>query len=109
MAGILSQEDVDAIAARVAELIMPDRGVLMDTAQTARLLGVTPEWVRGHAAELGGTRLGDGPRSPLRFDERRVMEAIDRRRLACEQPARQLRRRPGPRRQAADVDLLPLP
>jgi hypothetical protein len=49
-----------------------------------------------------------GSRGPLRFDRKRVMQAMERRRV--DQPAGDKpRRRPGPRRKVAGVELLPLP
>jgi hypothetical protein len=51
---------VDAIGA-------PARGGLVDAAAVAEALGVSRETVYAHAAELGGQRIGDGPRGRLRF------------------------------------------
>lgn len=78
-----------------------------DTAWVAAHLAVSEDWVRAHAAELGGIRLG-GSRGPLRFEPARVDAAMDARRLrpaAAAAPAR----RPGPPRNAAGVELLPIP
>lgn len=36
--------------------------------EVARRLGRSPAWVRAHAAELGGCRIGSGPRPRLAFD-----------------------------------------
>lgn len=71
------------------------------------MLDASEEWVRNHAVELGAVRLGDGPKGSFRFDANRVREMLDRRRL--DQPQPLLRRRPGPRRRAGGVELLPLP
>lgn len=82
---------------------------LVDTAEVAARTGMSPEWVRDHAAELGAVRMGDSPRGPLRFDLDRVRAAIDRRRLVKDDEARG-RRRPGPRRDVSNgVELIPLP
>jgi hypothetical protein len=63
---------VEAIAERVAELLRDDDASggrrLMSAAEVARELNVGRQWVYAHAEELGGRRLGDGPRGRLRFD-----------------------------------------
>lgn len=41
---------------------------LVDAATVAQKLGVSRDCVYSHADELGGRRLGDGPRGRLRFD-----------------------------------------
>lgn len=74
---------VPEIAARVvqqvatmltAETIEPAPRVV-DAARLAERLGVTRWFVYEHADELGGVRLGDGPRARLRFDLDRALEA----------------------------------
>jgi hypothetical protein len=62
---------VEAIADRVAGRLAdsarePIR--LYDTRAVARMLAVSEDWVRDHAAKLGAIRVGDSPRGPLRFD-----------------------------------------
>lgn len=91
----------EEIARRVAELVAdrirePLR--LLDTRTVARMLAVSEEWVREHAAELGAIRVGDGPKGALRFDAARVNAALDGRRL--DRPHEGQRRRPGPRRRS---------
>jgi hypothetical protein len=86
----------EEIARRVAELVAdrirePLR--LLDTRTVARMLAVSEEWVREHAAELGAIRVGDGPKGALRFDAARVRAALERRRLS--QPKARQRRQPG--------------
>jgi hypothetical protein len=101
---------VEAIAERVAARLAgharePVR--LYDTRAVARMLAVSEDWVRDHAAELGAIRVGDSPRGPLRFDSNKLAAAIDRRRVGRPEPARRPRR-PGPR-PSGGVELLPLP
>lgn len=43
-------------------------GGLVDAQAVADALGVSRSTVYDHAADLGGLRLGDGPRARLRFD-----------------------------------------
>ena len=88
---------------------------LWTTAQVARFLSISPERVRAHAADLGGMRMHDGPRAPLRFDPDRVRAQLDQRRVTG-QPVREEReekatgRRPGRSRgQAWAESVLPLP
>jgi hypothetical protein len=78
----------------------------VDTTAVATMLVVSSDWVREHAAELSGIRVGDGPRGALRFDVERVKRALDQRRLG--RPTRVRERRPGPVR-SPGVELLPLP
>jgi hypothetical protein len=70
---------VEAIAERVAELLraedVPARSTLVSAAEVARELNVGRQWVYEHADELGGRRLGDGPRGRLRFDIETVRAA----------------------------------
>jgi hypothetical protein len=66
----LDADDVEAIAARVAELLgATQAGAVryVDAAELARALSVEREWVYAHAAQLGAIRLG-GPGGRLRFD-----------------------------------------
>jgi hypothetical protein len=55
---------------RTAEDLQNVTGVsrLVDAATVAHALGVTRGCVYDHAAELGGERIGNGPRGRLRFD-----------------------------------------
>jgi hypothetical protein len=85
---------------------MPDR--YLTTREVAEMLQMSSEWVREHAAELGGIRLGDSRFGALRFEADRVVEAMEARRL--DPPKRGRRRRPGPARKfSGNVELLPLP
>lgn len=81
---------------------------LLTTREVAELLAVSEEFVREHAAEIGGIRLTDSNRSPLRFESKRIDEWKDRRRLEPP-PTLRPRRRPGPRRVPRGVKLIPLP
>ena len=76
----LDREDIEAIAARVVDLLErrdrrhdPD---LIDAAELARRFGMERSWVYSHAAELGAVRLGSGPNSRLRFDPRLAARAL---------------------------------
>jgi hypothetical protein len=67
----------DAIAERVADLLHDEspRARLVDAATLADALGVSRDCVYAHAAELGGERIGSGPRGRLRFDLDRALVA----------------------------------
>jgi hypothetical protein len=67
----------DAIAERVSELlrIEPTHRQLVDAVTVAAALGVSRDCVYAHAAELGGERIGNGPRGRLRFDLDRALAA----------------------------------
>ena len=67
---------VEAVAERVVVLLGDNRaGALVDAQTLAARLGVTRDTVYGHAVELGGQRIGEGPRGRLRFDPDRALEA----------------------------------
>ena len=94
-----AEATAEEIARRVAELVddrIREPFRLLDTRTVARMLAVSEEWVREHAAELGAVRVGDGPKGALRFDAARVRAALERRRL--DRPTDRQRRRPGRRR-----------
>jgi predicted DNA-binding transcriptional regulator AlpA len=65
----------EAVAARVVDLIRREELLSragaaqqwLDAQEVARRLGVSREWVYEHADELGGARIGRGPRPRLRF------------------------------------------
>lgn len=109
------EETIEAIAQcvseRVAELVAatrPPRPALVDTATVADMIGVSTDWVRDHAPELGAFRVGDGAKGELRFDPADVRAALERRRLRTLEPEA-VRRLPGRRRAPRNVELLPLP
>jgi hypothetical protein len=107
----LTDADVDAVASRVIELLVDTSTpteVWISTCMVARMYGVREEWVRAHAAELGAIRVGEGERGHLRFHVDRVESAMGRRRVPAAAPTPS-RRRPGPKRGARNVRLLPLP
>jgi hypothetical protein len=81
---------------------MPDR--LLTVAEVAAWLALGEAWVREHAAELGAVKIGDDPRSPLRFTHRGIEQWIDAHRLRSSTPL-PVR----PTRTAERVKLLPLP
>lgn len=74
----LDDETVEAIARRVAALLAEPSPlpVLLTAGEVAGRLGVTDEWVRAHADDLGGVKLADGPRPRWRFDPAAVAEAL---------------------------------
>jgi hypothetical protein len=95
---------LEAIARRVAELVVdvvrePFR--LLDSHAVARMLSVSEEWVRDHAAELGAIRVGDGRKGVLRFEVAHVRTALEHRRL--DRPSEKPRRRARSRRRSLGV------
>ena len=96
-----AEATAEEIARRVAELVddrLREPFRLLDTRTVARMLAVSEDWVREHAAELGAVRVGDGPKGALRFDAARVRAALERRRLG--RPKDRQRRRAGQRRRS---------
>jgi hypothetical protein len=68
----------DLIAARLASSPLGDAVFskrLVDAETLGRMLGLSRSTVYEHAGELGGVRLGDGPRAPVRFDPDRAVSA----------------------------------
>lgn len=106
MARTLTDEDLDAIAHRVLELLTEAvPAPWLTTADAATLLAVSPDFVRAHAGELGGVKFA----GVLRFERSKLRGALERHRLTPP-PTPTRRKRPGPtRRQAAyDFPLLPI-
>jgi hypothetical protein len=70
----------ELVADRLADRLGQGGGVpsLADVKALAATLGVSADFIREHAVELGGFRIADTPRAPWRFD---VEEA--RRRMAA--------------------------
>jgi len=73
----LDAATIEAIAQRVTELLRsaPNGRTLVDAATVANALGVSRDCVYTYAAELGGERIGNGPRGRLRFDLDRALAA----------------------------------
>lgn len=106
----LTDDDVDAIARAVVRL-MPRAGVphLLNVPEVAEYVDMSTDWVRDHAAQLGGVRLGDGTRGELRFEADKVRAFVERRRLAAADELT-VRRRPGPKPQPpGEVELVDFP
>lgn len=79
----LDEEDIEAIAQRVARLLdraTPAAHRLLAPRELAEALRVSVDYVYAHAVDLGALRLGDGPKARLRFDLRTAREAMRSRR-----------------------------
>jgi len=109
----LDDEDIEALALRLAELL-EGRGVsrdqrLLDAAELARRFPIERTWVYRHAVELGAVKLGSGPYARLRFDPQiasRVLRKLDE---PSPQPSPPQPSRPRPRRRLPrKVPLLPI-
>jgi hypothetical protein len=78
-----------AIAEHLADLLHHRPNVRMvDAATLAATLGVSRDFVYAHASELGGERIGNGPRGRLRFDLDRALTACASRPAGKEPPRR---------------------
>lgn len=104
----LTAEDIEAIAARVAELLNRPPHRLLRVDEVAALLAVDAAFVYAHQHELGVLRLPTrGRRGALRFDRDAVL-ALLRQRAAPRAPSSPKRRAKRPhRRTPAGVELLP--
>lgn len=106
---------VEGTARRVAELLREQAPApaprLLTAAQVAERFGVGRDWVYEHADDLGAVRLpGGGSRPRLRFDPRRVADALASRQVGeeSEAPRGAPRRGRRPRIAATTVDGCPL-
>jgi hypothetical protein len=59
---------------------------LWTTAQVARELRLSENWVRDHAEELGGIRVSASKHSQLRFEPQAIVDWKERRRLRSRAP-----------------------
>jgi len=116
----LDAETIEAIAgqtaARVMEMLQGQARShdLVDAARLAQALGVSRDTVYAHVTELGGRRIGAGPRGRLRFDldaalERWTCRSVGERSPSGKAPA-QARTPPARRRRPAGSgeQLLPI-
>jgi hypothetical protein len=77
-----------AIAEHLADLLHHRPRVrLVDAATLATALGVSRDFVYAHANELGGERIGSGPRGRLRFDLDQALAACAPKPTGEESPA----------------------
>ncbi|MGH2878691.1 MAG: hypothetical protein ACRDK4_03670 [Solirubrobacteraceae bacterium] len=94
----LDQEDIEAIAQRVAHVIAvanPSPHRLLEPKELASALNVSIYYVYEHAVDLGVMRLGDGPKARMRFDlqtARRAMQARRERGRVIRERSRTTRR-----------------
>lgn len=87
--------DAEIDAEVVAREQRADEEALIDTAEAARRLGRSPEYVRDHAAELGGFKLTASPKAPWSFDPAALGRPSPP--VAPEKPSPPSRRRRRPR------------
>jgi hypothetical protein len=70
---ILDDEDIEAIADRVAAKLRRPVGVgLIDADAVARMIGVKRDWVYANKKRLGAVPIGQGEKPRLRFSLERV-------------------------------------
>ena len=72
---LLADAIAECVADRLSARDVPSPHRLVSAAEVARELHIGRQWVYEHAEELGGTRLGNGPRARLRFDLETVRAA----------------------------------
>jgi hypothetical protein len=104
----LDPNDVWAIASAVVELLASEEVAMrarrwLSAGEVAAAFGRSPEWVRDHAAELGGRKIG-GPRAPWRFPASCLAAAEDQAPPRPRDSVSQLRRR----KSRSAVTLLPI-
>jgi hypothetical protein len=79
----------------------------LTTAEVAKEYRVSEEYVREHASEMGGRRLGSSRRSPLRFDSTDLDRWWSSLPIGAAAEPRKPQR-PGPRRVPSGVKLFPV-
>jgi hypothetical protein len=94
----LSNDSVDAIAQRVAELLQPHSAGLIDAATLANRLGVSRSTIYEHSTELCAIEVGEGTRPRLRFDPEKALAIWTRRSRARGSQPQQSHMQPGKRR-----------
>jgi hypothetical protein len=104
----LHPADLEALAAIVADRLIEALGpqpapALLTASHVAERLGVTPEYVRVRADELGAVRFGSGPKARLRFDPDKVARAMG---VLPQAGARDRSARKRRHREPGDVELL---
>jgi hypothetical protein len=72
----LDPESIEAIAARVAELLSAGAPKLLTATEVAERLGRSRGWVYRHRRELGGGALGGGERPRVGFDAAKVANYV---------------------------------
>jgi hypothetical protein len=80
---------------------------MLTTAEVAAEIRMSEDWVREHAAELGGIRAGRTCRAKLLFERDDIVTWKQAHRLS--RPSAKATRRRRARQVPADVELLPLP
>jgi hypothetical protein len=101
----LAPESIEALAHRVAELVLDSEAVqFIDAIEVAHRFGVSRDWVYAHAEELGAVRVGNGSRPRLRFDVKKVSERFGSL-TGSREPQRENR---SAVRRGSDVELLPI-
>ena len=100
----------DAELRRLARLIAKELEALqglqpavLTAAEVAKQYGLSRGWVYKHAHELGGQRMGNGPKARLRFRARDVQAGLSERPVSEDETPR-----PGPGGARQPVELLPI-
>lgn len=81
---------------------------VLTTAEVASRYRVSEEFVREHAVEMGGRRLGRSRRAPLRFNARDLDRWWRGLPLEADLERAEKSQRPGPRRAPRGVKLFPV-
>ncbi len=113
----MSPQELDALAEAVAERVVerlraepaapPSQPTLLDARALAARLGCSRAFIYANSSELGGVRLGSGPRARLRFDLERAVKAHASA-PRCTAPATPQAAKRRPRRAASSGALLPI-
>jgi hypothetical protein len=105
-APVLPDADLRRLARFIAKELEALHGLqpaLLTAADVAKQYGLSRGWVYKHARDLGGQRMGTGPKARLRFRSHEVQA-----RLSELQPSEDKTHRPGPSGARQPVELLPI-
>jgi predicted DNA-binding transcriptional regulator AlpA len=100
---LLADRLADRLASRL-ELAIKPREALVDADEVARMVGRKRSWVYDHVGDLGGVRLGSGPRPRLGFYPARVNAYLQR---VTNPPLPPPLPRPAPRRRRLKSEYTP--
>jgi hypothetical protein len=105
-APVLPDAELRRLARFIAKELEALQGLqpaLLTAAEVAKQYGLSRGWVYKHARDLGGQRMGTGPKARLRFRAREVQARLSELQVTEDEPPR-----PAPSGAHQPVELLPI-
>jgi hypothetical protein len=103
---LLADEELRRLARFIAnelEVLQHLQPTALTAAEVAKRYGLSRGWVYKHARDLGGQRMGTGPKARLRFRSHEVQARLSELQVSEDETPR-----PGPSGARQPVDLLPV-